>query len=193
MEVAFTIRREDALRALRQITVNRGRDAKDDIVHILVSEYAVTFRAVGTESEWPVDGIGPGVAQVPLPILERVLHMRTTRELQIRIELGIISSGKSSIRHSAVSLGHIPDVAITIPVNATPFEILVIDRVLGRVGALDQGLGMRLEKAGTGLPLALSRAAAALSPYGIELSDLEALVERKMTEAEPCVREALRR
>jgi hypothetical protein len=100
MDVAFTIRRADALRALKEIKVNRGREGKDDLLHVLVSEYAVTFRAVGTESEYPVNGTGPGAAQLPIAIFERAVEMRTTNELQLRLTDGAIFSGKSAVRSS---------------------------------------------------------------------------------------------
>lgn len=65
MEVVFRIRRGDLKRALRELQVNRGSHNKKDEVNILISEYAATFGAPGTDSEYPVDVRSPGVARLP--------------------------------------------------------------------------------------------------------------------------------
>ena len=191
MDVAFTIRRADALRALKEIKVNRGREGKDDLLHVLVSEYAATFRAVGTESEYPVNGTGPGAAQLPIAIFERAVEMRTTNELQLRLTDGAIFSGKSAVRHPGVTVGAIPDTRISVPINSLPFDLLVIERIVGAHAATDQGLATRLQKAKDGLPIALAKAAAELTPYGVTAEDLKALVETAMREAEPRVKASL--
>ena len=190
-DVVFTIRRADAKRALKQIQANRGREGKDDFVHVLVSEYAVTFRAVGTEAEYPVNGISPGAAKLPIPILDKAIDMRSTNEIQLRVTDGVIFCGKAAVRHPGVSVGSIPDTRISVPVNASPFDILVIERILGKEAAAGQGLASRLQKANEGLQVALSRATAELSPYGLCSSDLESLIEEAMRAAEPKVRAAL--
>lgn len=191
MEVIFTIRRADAKRALKEIQANRGREGKTDIIHVLVSEYAATFRAVGTESECPVHGIGPGTAQVPISIFERAIDMRTTSELQLRITDGAIFSGKSCVRHGGVTVGTIPDIRISVPINSSPFDLLVMERLIGEAAMTDQGLTSRLQKAKEGLPLALAAATRQLSPYGVSAEDLEGLIEKAMREAEPRVKAAL--
>ncbi len=191
MDVAFTIRRADALRALKQIKVNRGREGKDDLLQLLVSEYAVTFRAVGTESEYPVNGTGPGAAQLPISTFERAVDMRTSNELQLRLTDGVIFSGKSAVRHPAITVGSIPDTRISVPIDSLPFDLLVIERIIGTHTAIDQGLASRLQKAKDGLPIALAKAAAELTPYGVTAEDLKALVEKAMREAEPRVRASL--
>lgn len=191
MDVVFTIRRADAKRALKQIQASRGREGKEDLIQVLVSEYAATFRAVGTQSECPVHGISPGTAQVPIPVFEKALDMRTTNELQLRTTDGAIFSGKSSVRHAAVTVGTIPDTRISVPIDSLPFDLLVIERLIGEAAMTAQGLTSRLQKAKEGLPLALAKAAAELGPYGVNAEDLRALVENAMREAEPRVKEAL--
>jgi hypothetical protein len=176
---------------LKEIEANRGRDCKGDLVHVLVSEYAVTFRAVGTESEYPVHGISPGAAQLPIPVLDKAIDMRSTSEIQLRITDGAIFCGKAALRHPRVSVGTIPDTSISVPVNASPLDLLVIERILGKDAVADQGLVSRLQKAKEGLPVALSRAAEQLIPYGVSSSDLAFLVEKVIREAEPKVRVAL--
>lgn len=190
-DVVFTIRRGDAKAALKQIQANRGREGKEDLVHVLVSEYAVTFRAVGTESEYPINGISPGAAQLPIQVLGRAIDMRNSNELQFRITDGAISCGKAIVRHPGIIVGSIPDTRISVPVNASSFDILVIERILGKEAAAGQDLASRVKKANEGLQLALSRATAELSPYGICSSDLEALIDAAIRDAEPKVRAAL--
>jgi hypothetical protein len=191
MDLVFTIRRADAKRALKEIQANRGREGKDDLIHVLVSEYAVTFRAVGTQSEWPVHGISPGAAQLPIPVLEKAIDMRSSTELQLRITDGAIFCGKASVRHGAIAVGNIPDVRISVPVNSSPFDLLVMERLLGERAMVEQGLASRLQNAKIGLPVALAKAAKELHPYGVSADDLETLIETAMREAEPRVKAAL--
>jgi hypothetical protein len=138
MEVQFTIRRADAKRALKEIQANRGREGKGDVLHILVSKYAVTFRSVGTESDWPVNGISPGTAHVPIPIWERAIGMLTTNELQLRSTDGAVFCGKAAVRHGGVTVGVIPDTSISVPINATPLDLLVIERHFGANAIVEQ-------------------------------------------------------
>jgi hypothetical protein len=191
MEVLFTIRRTDALRALKEIKANRGKYTREDHVHLLVSEYAVTFRAVGTEADYPVNGITPGAAEVPFIALEKAISMRNTHEIQLRVVDGVIYCGKASVKHPGIRVGIIPDVSLSVPINASPFELLLIERILGKDAAVDQGLTSRLLQASTNLPMAIKRAATELAPYGISDEDIRLLIESKMKEAEPRVRAAL--
>ena len=191
MEVLFTIRRADALRALKEIKANRGKYTQQDSVHLLVSEYAVTLRAVGTEADYPVNGITPGVAELPIITLEKAVSMRTTHEIQLRVNDGVIYCGKASVKNPEIRVGVIPNVRISIPINASPFELLVIERVLGKDAAIDQGLTSRLIQASTNLPTAVQRAASELAPYGVTELDILTLIEQKIKEAEPRVRAAL--
>ena len=191
MDVVFTIRRADAKRAPKQIQANRGREGKDDLIHVLVSEYAATFRAVGTESEWPVHGISPGAAQLPIPVFEKAIDMRSTNELQLRITDGAIVCGKASVRHEAVTLGKIPDIRISAPIDSSPLELLVIEHVLGQSGMADQGLTARVKEAQNRLSLALAKSTEELRPYGVSAQDLCSLVENAIQEAVPRIRVAL--
>jgi len=191
MDVVFTIRRADAKRALKEIQANRGREGKDDLVHVLVSEYAVTLRAVGTESECPVHGIGPGTASLPIPIFEKAIDMRTTHELQLRITDGAIFCGKAVVRHGAVTVGTNPDTRISVPINSSPLDLLVIERVIGETAIIDQGLASRFQKAKEGLAIALAKAAAELGPYGVSMEELQSIIDVAIEDAEPRVKSAL--
>jgi hypothetical protein len=191
MDVIFAIRQEDAKCALEQMQANRGREGKNDLVHLLVSEYAATFRAVGTESECPVHGIRPGTAQMPIPVFERAVGRGATDELQLRVTDGAIFCGRAAVRHGRITVGAIPDTRISVPIDSLPFDLLVIERLIGERAAIEQGLASRLQQAKEGLTLALSKAAAELNPYGVGAEDLKALIEKAMREAEPKVKAAL--
>ena len=190
-DVVFVIRRVDLSRALKELQANRGRNSKTDLVYLLVSECAATFRALGTESEYPVHGISPGAAQLPISVLEGVLIMRTTHELELRITEGAVLCGKAVLRNESIALGKIPDLSVSVPIDPSKFELIVIGRVLGEGGVTEQGLQSRLEKAKQELRVAISRAAGILADYRVTESDIELLVEKAVRDAEPNVRKGL--
>ena len=191
MDVQFTIRREDAKRALRELQFGRGAEGKNDTAHILVSEFAATFRCVGTESEYPVHGISPGAACLPLRILASVIDTQSTKEICFRITDGGIFWGRAGVRNPAIIVGEIPDTQMTFAVDAPAFDLLVIERVIGMDGVVAQDLTSRLQKAHEALTGALERAAAELEPYNVTLADLSRLVEAALADAEPMVRASL--
>jgi len=191
VSVDFTIRRDDLKQAIKQLQANRGRDARTDAVNVLVSEYAVTFRAVGTEVEYPVHGISPGSAKLPLPVLDRICGMRTGKELQLHISEGVIVCGAATVRHEGISLGFIPDQSISVPLDASVFDLLAIGKILGKDMAQEQGLASRIKKAQGQREEALRLAAGHLEPYGVTSEQLEDLIEQALEAAEPKIRAAL--
>jgi len=191
MDVVFTIRRADLKRAIKELKVNRGGEGTDDLIYLLVSEYAATFRAVGTESEYPVNGIGPGCAQLPIVVLERIAEMRTSTELQLRVTAGAVLCGSATVRNRAITLGQIPDTSIRVPIDPSDFELIVIGRVLGDLVAAEQGLQSRLECARAELRLAICAAAMNVASYGVSESDIELLIEKAIKDAESRITKGL--
>jgi hypothetical protein len=72
VSVEFVIRPADLRQAMSQLKVNRGSHKQSDFVDILVSEFAATFRSVGTETEVPVHGKRPGSLRLPLRIVDKI-------------------------------------------------------------------------------------------------------------------------
>jgi hypothetical protein len=191
MDVVFRIRRKDLMQVLRQLKANRGRLCETDLVSILVSEYAATFRAPGTDSEYPVHGIAPGVVQMPIEMLDRIPRMRTSDELELHFKAGEVLCGKSAVRHKAITLGHIPDIRFQVPIDPSPFELVVIGRVLGEVIIAEQGLEARLRQAKEQMNLAISKAAANLSGFGVSEDGVQSLVEAAIEDAQAGIREGV--
>jgi integrase len=80
VHVEFKVRVSDLKNAIRQITVNRGENRSADFVDVLVSECVTTFRAVGTSTDIPVNGIQPGTVRLPIATLERFSAMAKASE-----------------------------------------------------------------------------------------------------------------
>jgi hypothetical protein len=189
--VVFRIRRKDLRQALRELQANRGREAQTAIVNILISEYAGTFRAPGTDSEYPVHGISPGVARLPLAVLERIMDMRAADELELRITDGAVLCGKATVRHESITVGNIPDGRVQVPIDPSPFQLVVIGRVLGEVLIAEQGLGDRLQKATEQMSLAVSSAASCLGSFGVSESGVRLLVEAAIEDAQADIRKGV--
>ena len=188
MDVVFNIRRSDLKRVLRELQANRGQHSKTDHVSILVSEFAATFRAPGTDSEYPVHGISPGVAHLPIGVLDRITEMRTTNELELRFTDGAVLCGKATVRHEAVTVGNVPDIRVQVPIDPSPFELVVIGRVLGETLVAEQGLSGRLQKATEQMNLAISSAASCLERFGVTEARVRLLVEAAIDDAQGNIR-----
>ena len=191
MDVEFTIRRSDLRRALRELQANRGPKGKADIVSILVSEYAATFRAPGTDSEHPVNGVAPGVAHLPIAVLDRIMGMRSANELDLRFTDGAVLCGKATVRHEEVKVGTIPDLRVQVPIDPSPFDLVVIGRVLGEALVREQGIGERLKGATGQMNLAISNAASSLAPFGVTEAAVRLLVEAAIEDAQANVRKGV--
>lgn len=190
-DVVFVIRHEDLGRAVKEIQANRGYYSKTDLVYVLVSACAATFRATGTESGCPVRGITSGTAQLPIAVLDRIVKMRSADDLEIRIAKGVVVCGKATIRHEAITLGKIPDLSVSMPIDPSYFELIVIGRIMGEAGAAEQGLQSRLVEARREMRSDISKAAGILADYRVAESDIELLVEKKMRDAEPSIKKGL--
>lgn len=188
MEVVFRIRRGDLRRAVRELQVNRGSHNKEDEVTIFVSGYAATFRAPGTDSEYPVDGISPGVARLPITVLKRIADMLGSKEPELRFVNGTVLSGNTSVKHQLIKIGEVPNIRIQVPIDPSPFELIVIGRVLGDDLIAEQGLGARLKSATEWMNQAILRAAPHLAPFGITDTALRALIEAAIDSAKGKIR-----
>ena len=190
-EVLFVIRRTDMSRAIREVRTNCKGVPDTNTVYLLVSEYAMTIRAVGMESEYPVNGIHPGTFQVPIAVLRRITSMRPTKELALHVQQGAISSGSSTVRHSAIRLSTIPDVRVSVPIDASNFDLLVIGRLLDANELEKQGLTERVSKAREQFKKDIAYAASFLAHYRVSKDELEALLDRIFNESEPTIKAAI--
>lgn len=190
-EVLFVIRRADLNRAIRELQTNCKGFKDVSSVHLLVSEYAMTVRAVGMESEYPVNGIQPGTFQMPIAVLRRIANMQHTKELGIHIQAGAVSSGSSTVRHPQIRLASIPDLRVSVPIDASAFDLLVIGRLLDVKELEKQGLTERVSKAREQFNKDIAYAASFLTRYRVTKDELEALLDRTLKESEPAIKAAI--
>lgn len=190
-EVLFMIRRTDLNRAIRELQTNCKGFKDVTSVHLLVSEYAMTVRAVGMESEYPVNGIQPGTFQLPIAVLRRIANMQQTKELALHIQAGAVSSGSSTVRHTAIRLASIPDLRVSVPIDASAFDLLVIARLLDVREIEKQGLTERISKAREQFHKDITYAASYLTHYHVTKDELETLLDRIFKESEPAIKAAI--
>lgn len=190
-EILFVMRRADLNQAIRGIQTNCKGISDVNSVQMLISEFAVTVRVVGMESEYPVNGIQSGTCQMPIAVLRRIAGMRDTKEVAFHVQEGAVSSGSSTVRHPAIRLSTIPDIRVNVPIDASVFDLLVIGRLLDAKELERQGLSERISKARERFERDLSLAVTCLSHYCVKRKDLETLTDRLQKEAEPSVRAAI--
>ena len=129
-EVLFEIRHADLKRAIRQVQANAKNAPDVKSVNILVSEFAMTVRSLGIESEFPVVGIQPGTFHIPIAVLKQIASMQQTDTVALAIKQGEVSAASSKVRHPGIHLSRIPDLRISVPVDVSNFDLLVIGRLL---------------------------------------------------------------
>jgi len=76
--VEFVVRLSDMRKATKHLSFNRAGFTETDSADLLVSQCVVTFRAVGTEIEVPVQGTHPGTVRLPLSQLRDLMEIANT-------------------------------------------------------------------------------------------------------------------
>ena len=194
MAVEFVIRLADLTRATKELRVNREDHLETDSMDILVSECAATFRAVGTESEAPVNGKHPGTVRIPLKIWDQIQRAARTfkvKELTFTCEPGVVRIGKWCAKHPDIELGHMPDMRLSLPVDISVLDTLALARILTPEQLVEQDMRARVEEAETVRTRAVAAAAAALQPLGITEGQLQRLADTHLGDAADRLRRTL--
>jgi hypothetical protein len=191
MEVAFTIRRAELKRVFRELDVNRGSEGKDDLASIVVWGAAATFRAPGTGAECAVEVIEPGAVQLALELLDSISDLAETAKLELHFREGVVACGRVKVRRGSITLGTVPDSRIQVPIDLSNFELLVVEKILGKELAKGQGLQPRIEKAKKEMNGAVARASSALADFGVNEDGVRRLVEAAMEDAKDTIAKGL--
>jgi hypothetical protein len=179
--VEFTIRLSDLQKATKKLSINRRSFKETDSADLLVSECAVTFRAIGTSTEEPVRGISPGTVRLPLRILAKVVGVAKSYnkiELSFRFEQGVVRVEKFSLNHPDITLGILPNPKFELPIDADPMQTLTMASLLSLEQILDQGLRERVETAQRYVSAKTSTAAGILQELGIQPKEVTSLVDQ---------------
>ena len=134
MTVEFAIHTSDLRLATSQLKANRGEYRDSDTVDILVSECVATFRAVGTETEVPVNGKQTGSVRLSLKSLRDLLKVALSfkkKEVRFLFEPGEAKVETFSRSHPDIELGTIPDQQLLIPVDVSVLDTLALAEILG--------------------------------------------------------------
>jgi hypothetical protein len=184
MPIEFQTRVADFKNATKQLLINRGKFKQTDIADLLVSECVATFRAVGTSTEIPVNGISPGTARIPLSALEAIAStagMFKKKEIKIVIEDGSIKIDTFRHSHPETSWEFCPTSASISPVDASLLDTLGVGAILTESGIEEQGLTNRILDAWERANHAITSAAGSLAPLGISEQQIRQLVEEQVT------------
>lgn len=180
MAVEFTINIAELRLAASQLKVNRGEYIESDSVDVLVSECAATFRAVGTETEVPVEGKRPGSVRLSLKTLQNIKKIAPTfkkKHVNLRFEPGIVWIETFSQTHPDIELGNIPDLQLQIPLDVSVLDTLALAAILGPDGVVQEGMRAPVDDAIQTRSSAVSQAIEMLEPLGITESQLQELVD----------------
>ena len=194
VHVEFNVRVRDLKNAIRQITVNCGENRSADFVDVLVSECVATFRAVGTSTDIPVNGIQPGTARLPIATLERFSAKAKafkTKEISVQFLDGIFKVGSWGTKDPDIVLGVIPDLSLDMSADASFLDTLALASLLSPAGVKEQGLERRVVKAQRAKEDSIDRATRALEPLRVEREKIAALVEDHIAEAGKRLRSGL--
>ena len=194
MSVEFIIRTADLRRAMDQLKVNRGKRADSDLVDIVVSENAATFRAVGTETEEPVNGKQPGSVRVPLKTIDAINKVVGTfkkTELTFYCDPGIIKIESWSVKHPDIELGRAPDQRLGLPIDVSVLDTLALSEIFTTGQIVEQGLRMRVQEALEARTSAVANTLTILQPFGVTERQLQGLIEAHVKDAASRLRKSL--
>jgi hypothetical protein len=194
MPVEFVIQTADLRQATDQLKANRGKHTGSDFVDILVSESVAIFRAVGTESEVPVDGKHPGSVRVPLRIVDKINDAVTTlktKELTFHCEPGIIKIGSFSLKHHDIELGKAPDQRLGLPIDLSVLDTLALAKILTFSQIVEEDMRARVQEATDTRARAVAAALAALQPLDITEGQLRGFVDALVQDAAERLRKSL--
>jgi hypothetical protein len=186
MPVEFKSRVADLKNATKQVLVNRGKFKNTDVADLMVSECVATFRAVGTSTEIPVNGISPGTARIPLSALDaiaRTAGMFKRKEVTVLIEDGGIKVDTFRHSHPHIKLGILPDQSIDLPIDASLLDTLGVGAVLTESAIERQGLTNRILDAWERANRSITSAAGSLAALGVTEEQIRQLVEKQVTAA----------
>ncbi len=195
MSVEFVIRTTDLRRATSQLKANRGQRKETDFVDILVSECAATFRAVGTETEEPVDGKRPGSVRVPLRIVDKInqtVRTMKTKELAFQCDPGVIKIGSWSVKHPDIELGKLPDQRLALPIDVSALDTLALAEILTADQIVEESMRERVEEALDTRKSAVAAALVPLQALGITEAQLQGLIDARIKDAAKRLRQSLR-
>ena len=194
MPVEFVVHTADLRQATDQLKANRGKRNESDFVDILVSECAATFRAVGTETEVPVDGKRPGSVRLPLRIVDainRAVRSLRTKQLAFQCEPGVITIGSWSVKHPDIELGRIPDQRLSLPIDVSVLDTLALVEILSADQIVEEGMRSRVEEAMGIRTRVVGAAVATLQALGITERQLQDLVDAHVKNAAERLRRSL--
>lgn len=194
MPVEFVVQADDLRQATDQLKANRGEYRDSDFVDILVFQSVAIFRAVGSESEVPVDGQRPGSVRVPLRILDKIgeaLLTLKTKDLAFHCEPGIVKIGTFSLKHPDIELGRIPDQRLDLPIDMSLLDTLALTKIFTPLKIGEEGMQARVDAAHKSRQRAIADAAAALQPLEIEEWQVNHLVDCHIDDAAKRLRKFL--
>jgi hypothetical protein len=194
LPVEFVIHIDGLRQATDELKADRGKYSDTDFVDILVSEKAAIFRAVGTESEVPVDGTGPGSVRIPLRIVDKIAKALTslkTKQLTFRCEPGLIKVGKLSFKHPDIELDKNPDQRLNLPINMSLLDTLALARIFPPSKIAEEGMKARVGEAEYSRRSAIADALAALQVLEIEDWQLSYFVDCHIQDAAKSLRKTL--
>lgn len=195
MPVEFVVQIDDLREATDQLKANRGEYSETDFVDILVSQSVAVFRAVGSESEAPVDGKSTGSVRVPLRVVDKIslaLSTLKTKDLCFHCEPGVIRVGSFSLKHPDIELGRIPDQRLGLPINMSLLDTLALAKIFTPLKIAEEGMRKRVEDAQYTRRSAIANALAPLKALEIEEWELDHFVDRHIQEAGDRLRKTLR-
>jgi hypothetical protein len=193
--VEFVISVVELRRVNSELKANRREYRDSDVVDILVSEFAATFRSIGTEAEAPVEGKSPGTVRIPLRIVDKIIRIAPSlkkRKLHFQCAPGVVRIGTFSLKHPDIESGQIPDQGLQIPIDASVLDTLAISEILGPAQIVQEGMRSRVEDAMAARGRAISAALEALDAFGITKAQIQRLIEASVTDAAARLRSGLR-
>jgi hypothetical protein len=187
------IDRKEFDKALRQIL--QGRNAQGPyVVDFTAARETLTVVATGRSVEVAIEAAEIGSVSIPIEIVAKLKKIGKTYEseqVRLRVSEGRVRMEGMSIANPEIRVRKIARRVIDIPQDARPMDVLSLRHIFTPNEIEESELCAKVLDEEAKLANALDWSARSLADYGISRDDLRVMVETRIRENAPSLRNAL--
>jgi hypothetical protein len=187
------IDRKEFDKALRQIL--QGRNAQGPyVIDFTAARETLTVVATGRSVEVAIEAAEIGSVSIPIEIVAKLKKIGKTYEseqVRLRVSEGRVRMEGMSIANPEIRVRKIARRVIDIPQDARPMDVLSLRHIFTPNEIEESELCAKVLDEEAKLANALDWSARSLADYGISRDDLRVMVETRIRENAPSLRNAL--
>lgn len=193
MALRFTIRSSDVKRLRNALEADRCPEKdKQWTVSLDVQPSIAEFRFHDKKLSYPIDGQSVGYAEFPEHVIWEstrwVLEKSQPKEVAVVVHGGAFCCHDGVSRHE-IQIGYVRHTKWGWPIYTNEGDLVALGQMLENPSLLHPDLPMRIKEATQSITDDVYRAASTLRQTGVTNEDISKLVEIKLAELRPAVRD----